>query len=163
MIIILKNKKSNFSKIIFILVSIDGSQVNDDNISDILSDCGNVVQLKFNRYPSAFTGYNWAKWSLQPYEVVCCIYFPEKLHLEQSNSYEKRRYMIFDIWYIKWKWFPANKIQKKLIRLCYKLFKNIFRNSIVKNTKSNEYQNKHFPTLILILGTYESYLENSSF
>lgn len=37
--------------------SVDGSICNNDTIRDILGECGNLIQLKFQRYPSAFTGY----------------------------------------------------------------------------------------------------------
>lgn len=40
-----------------VLASIDGSNVTDDNVHDVIGDCGNLIQLKFLRYPSAFTGY----------------------------------------------------------------------------------------------------------
>merc|ERR1719402_208901 len=40
-----------------VLASVDGSDCNNENIYDILASCGNLTQLKFQRYPSAFTGH----------------------------------------------------------------------------------------------------------
>jgi len=40
-----------------VLESVDGSACNNDIIHDIIGECGNLIQLKFQRYPSAFTGY----------------------------------------------------------------------------------------------------------
>lgn len=40
-----------------VLESIDGTKCDNSNINSLLSDAGNLIQLKFLRYPSAFTGY----------------------------------------------------------------------------------------------------------
>merc|ERR1712037_1012419 len=41
-----------------VLVSIDGIEINSSNIESELQNCGNLITLKFKRFPSAFSGYN---------------------------------------------------------------------------------------------------------
>ena len=48
----------SFCKLSIFSVSIDGIEINSSNIESELQNCGNLITLKFKRFPSAFSGYN---------------------------------------------------------------------------------------------------------